>query len=206
MSFEKLLEDLEVMTKSLGEDDGAKDDENIQAAADEAGHDDEEADEAGEHAEPDGDEDENGEEPMGKSFAFTLENGEVIEAMDGTELVKSLMDRVNGQEAVMAKALGQTLDLVKAQGDMIKSLQGQVKKLAGEGRGRKAVLSVAEKVPAGQTMAKSEQPGMTLQEFFAKADAAFASGRITGHELTAIDVCRRSGAAIDQGIIAKVIG
>lgn len=202
MSFEKLLEDLETMAKSLGEDDGAKDDENIQAAADDADH----ADEAGEHAEPDGDEDDNGEEPMGKSFAFTLEDGTVVEAQDGTELVKALFDRVESTETTMAKALGAAVDMLGKQGEMIKSLQAEVKKLAGEGRGRKAVLSVAEKVPAGQTMAKSEPQGVSAQEFFAKAEQAFAAGRISGQELTVIDVSRRSGMAIDQGLVAKVVG
>lgn len=208
MSFDKLLEELGVMAKSLGNDDGAKDDDNIQAAADEAGtaNQDAAADAASDHVEPDGDEDEAGDEPMGKSFAFTLENGEVIEALDGTELVKSLMDRVNTNESQMTKALGAAIALIGQQGAMIKSLQGEMKKLAGEGRGRKAVVSVAEKVPAGQTMTKSEQPGMTPQEFFAKANAAFSAGRLSGQELTVIDVCMRSGQSIDQGLVAKVVG
>ena len=76
MSFEKLLEELDVMAKSF--DDAAKDDEKIKAAAAEG---DAQADAEGDHAEPDGDEDEEGNEPMGKSFAFTLENGEQIEAL-----------------------------------------------------------------------------------------------------------------------------
>ena len=205
MSFEKLLEELDVMAKAMSEEENKQDDENIQAAAEE-GHADEEADEAGDHEEPDGDEDENGEEPMGKSFAFTLEDGTVVEAMDGTELVKSMMTRFESTESAMTKALGAAVDLIGKQGDMIKSLQADMKKLAGEGRGRKAVVSVAEKVPAGQTMAKSEPSGLTVQEFFAKAEAAFSAGRISGQELTAIDVARRSGMAIDQGLVAKVVG
>lgn len=208
MSFEKLLEELDVMAKSF--DDAAKDDEKIKAAAAEG-----DADADGEHAEPDGDEDEEGNEPgqpMGKSFAFMLENGEQIEAMDGTELVKSLMDRVDATEGVMAKALGQAIGLIGKQGDrlneqseLIKSLRADVTKLSGEGRGRKAVLSVAEKTAPGEQLAKSES-AMTKQEFFAKANAAFDTGRITGKELTVIDVSLRSGSEIDQGLVSKVVG
>lgn len=202
MSFEKLLEELEVMAKSIGEDDG-DDDEAIQAAAEDG--------KEGEHAEPDGDEDGevegdgDGDEPMGKSFAFTLEDGTVVEAQDGTELVKSLMARIDTTESTIAKALGSAVELIGKQGDMIKSLQAEMKKMAGEGRGRKTVVSVAEKVPTGQTMAKSE-PGMTVRQFFAKANAAFGAGKITGQELTAIDVSIRSGMEIDQGLVAKVFG
>jgi len=200
MSFEKLLEELDVMAKAMGDEDDNQDDDNIQAAADAA------ADAAGDHAEPDGDEDEDGNEPMGKSFAFTLEDGQVVEAIDGTELVKSLIGRMDSTDTMMTKALTQTLELVKSQGEMIKSLRGEIKKLAGEGRGRKAVVTVAEKVPAGQQMTTSEQPGLTTQEFFAKANAAFGAGRITGQELTVIDVSLRSGMAVDQGLVAKVVG
>lgn len=204
MSFEKLLEELDVMAKAMSDDEKkTQDDAAIQAAAAESN-----ADEAGAHAEPDGDENEEGKEPevMGKSFAFTLENGEVIEAMDGTELVKSLMARVETTEGVMAKALGQAVDLISKQGEMLKSLRSDMNKLAGEGRGRKAVVSVAEKTTSAETMAKSETPGLTKQEFFAKANAAFDTGRITGKELTVIDVSLRSGSEIDQGLVAKVVG
>lgn len=212
MSFEKLLEELDVMTKSF--DDSAKDDEKIKAAAAAGGAADEAAADAdGAHTEPDGDEDEEGKEPMGKSFAFTLENGEVIEAQDGTELVKSLMNRVESTEGVIAKALGQAVDLIgkqstrmNEQGELIKALRADVAKLSSQGAGRKAVLSVAEEQAPGETLAKSEGAGMTKQEFFAKANSAFDAGRISGKELTVIDVSLRSGSEIDQGLMSKVVG
>ena len=206
MSFEKLLEELDVMAKAMGDEDDNQDDENIQAAAGNGGNADAGDDAAGNHAEPDGDENEDGMEPMGKSFAFTLDDGQVVEAIDGTELVKSLIGRMDSTDTMMTKALTQTLDLVKSQGEMIKALRGEIKKLAGEGRGRKAVVTVAEKVPAGQQMTTSEQPSLTPQEFFAKANDAFGTGRITGQELTVIDVSLRSGMAVDQGLVAKVVG
>jgi hypothetical protein len=208
MSFEKLLEELDTMAKAFG-DEAAKDDEKIKAAAADGNvdaDDDGEDDVTGEKkGAADGDKDD---EPMGKSFAFTLENGEVIEAMDGTEMVKSLMARVESTEGVMAKALSQAVELIGKQGEMIKSLRADVAKIASSGSGRKAVLSVAEKTTAGaapEQLAKSAT-GLTKQEFFAKANAAFDTGRITGKELTVIDVSLRSGSEIDQGLVAKVVG
>lgn len=208
MSFEKLLEELDVMAKAIGADEEKKDDQAIQAAAAEGAeggevHPEPDADNAG--GQSDDDED-NKDEPMGKSFAFTLDDGSVVEALDGTAMVKALMDRVENTEGVVAKALGQAIDLIGKQGEMIKSMQGDIKKLSGEGRGRKAVLSVAEKSTPGEAMVKSEQPGLSKQEFFAKANAAFDSGRITGKELTVIDVSLRSGSEIDQGLVSKVVG
>lgn len=209
MSFEKLLEELDTMAKSLSADEG-QDDERIQAAADgDADADgDGENDVTGEHTEPDGDEnggagDGDGDEQMGKSFAFTLEDGTVIEAQDGTELVKSLMVRVDNTEAVMSKALGQAIDLIGKQGDMLKSLQAEVKRLAGEGRGRKAVVSVAEKAPVG-TMAKSEQTGMSGQEFMAKALAAQSAGRLTGLDIARAESALNRGIPVPQDIVARV--
>ena len=215
MSFDKLLQELDVMAKSF--DDSAKDDEKIKAAAaeSEGGEDDDEDD----HPEPDADNaggpsdgDADNKPPMAKSFAFTLENGEVIEAQDGTELVKSLMERVENTEGVIAKALGQAVDLIGKQGarmneqaDLIKSLRADVTKLSSQGAGRKAVLSVAEK-QTDATLAKSATSGMTKQEFFAKANSAFDAGRISGKELTVIDVSLRSGSEIDQGLMSKVVG
>ena len=216
--FDKLLGELgeiaaeqDALTKALPTD-GDQDDKNIQAAAGEGdGEGDDDGDENGGGA-GDGDGDEGG-EPMGKSFALTLEDGTVIQAQDGTELVKSLMEQVGAlkassaeAESKMAKALEQTLGVVKSQGELIKSLTEKYAKLAGEGRGRKAVLSVTEKpAPAGgDALAKSDQ-GMTGEEFMAKASAAFDSKKISGVELTAIDVALRSKTQLDPALIRKVL-
>lgn len=150
-----------------------------------------------------------GKEPMTKSLQVTLADGSVVEAEDGTELVKSLMDQVSGLEGVMAKALGQAVGLIKKQGeqlaatgDLVKSLQSKVAELSGEGRGRKTMLSIVEKP---NQLAKSEPQGMTPQDFMVKANTAFSGGKITGQELTVIDVSIRQGQAIDTGLVSKVM-
>lgn len=218
MSFDKLLAELdglvtdqETMRKALPAGDG-EDDKNIQAAAAEGGDmDDVNVD--GKAPTGDDDDDEDGGEPMGKSLGtVTLESGEQVEAVDGTELVKSLMDQVGklgeqqtASEQALTKAVETCVTLIKSNNDMVKSLQEEIVKLRGEGRGRKTVLNVSEKPAAGTQLAKSEPTGMTGAEFLAKSHAAFDARKITGTELTTIDVALRSGAPVDPKVIQKVL-
>lgn len=207
--FEKLMSELgqlgsaqEEMTKALPADDG-KDEEKIQAAAGEGGLGDGDADDKGGKADGDADDKD---EPMAKSFKFTLEDGTEVEAQDGTELVKSLHARMDANEGNMFKALETAVNLIKGQGDLIKSMQDQIKKLSGEGRGRKAVVSVVEKTSATETMAKSiQQPeGMTSDVFFAKAFTAQREGRISGTEIAMAEACLNRGEAIPASIVQRV--
>lgn len=207
--FDELLAQLQqaeteqtTLAKALPAEDG-KDDKQIQAAAAE-GDTDADNENPEDHEEPDGDDGDG--KPMAKSVTATVD-GEEVEAIDATDLLKSLDARIGAQEEVLAKALASTLNTVKAQGDMIKSLQGQVAKLAGQGAGRKTVLTVVEKPAAGeQTMAKSQQDGMTPAEFMAKATAAFSAGKLTGKELTTIDVAMRNGQIGSFGeLVAKAL-
>lgn len=210
MSFDKLLEELDVLAKSYGDDDS--DDTKIQAAAD-AGNtdsDDDGVDDQDEHNEPDGDEngvdnDNDGDGVMGKSFAFTLDDGTEMEAIDGTELVKSLMNRIETNESSIHKALGSAVELISKQGAMIKSLQAEVKALAGGGRGRKAVVSIVEKPAAGDlTKSQSTEPTMTGTEFMAKALAAQAAGRLTGIDVARAESYLNKGMAVPADIMARV--
>lgn len=209
MSFEKLMAELsslsadqETMAKALPADDG-KDEEKIQAAAGEGGSDGD-ADDMG--GKPDGDEDDGGDKPMAKSFKFTLEDGTEVDAQDGTELVKSLQDRIAATEVTMAKALGSAVELIKGQASMIKSLSDSVKKLGGEGRGRKAVVSVVEKpAPGASPMAKSEPAGVSHEVFFAKAMAAQKEGRLSGMDIAMAESCLNRGEVIPQSIVARVM-
>ena len=200
-AFAALLGELDTMTKALPAAEVA-DDKKIAAAAGADGDD--------ENKEGEGDKPAEG-APMAKSFQVTLADGTVVDAEDGTELVKSLLTRVDNTEETIAKALGGTIDLVKAlTGQMnsttalVKSLQTQVAELSGQGRGRKTMVSVHEKL-ATTDLTKSEQPGIKPEEFMAKSHAAFAAHKISGHELTMIDVSMRTGNAVDQSLVAKVL-
>jgi hypothetical protein len=214
--FEQLLGELqadnEAMAKALPADDG-KDDKKIQAAAGEGGGDGGAGAAAG-AANPDDDDDDDDDAgtPMGKSLTLTDADGNPVDAIDGTELVKSLMEEVGAlkgqvgtQETTMAKALESTLGVVKSQGALIKSLIARVDALSGQGRGRKTVLAVTEKVVATGLAKSQPEEGLTPQEFLAKSEAAFNAGRITGLEFTTVDVSLRSNVAIDQSLISKVL-
>lgn len=206
MSFDKLMAELQqaatdqdTLAKALPTDDG-KDDEAIQAAAGEG----DEAGKSGDAADAD-DKSGGDDKPMAKSFEVTLADGTKVQAEDGTELVKSLTARLDKSEADMAKVAGAVVALVKGQAALIKSLGDQVTKLSNAGRGRKTVVTVTEKKDGGEPLAKSDGAGMTVETFLAKSQSAFDAKKITGVELTTIDVAARMGVPVDPGLISKVL-
>jgi len=210
--FEKLMGELQTLTteqtelaKALPADNG-EDEKKIQAAAEEGG--------AGEGGDGKGEKPADGADgdgdPMAKSFELTLDDGTKVQAFDGSEMLKSLSERVEGLDSNLAKALGQTVELIKGQGELIKSLTERVAKLSGEGRGRKAVLSVVEKPAATantDTMAKSigAADGVTPEVFFAKALNAQKEGRISGIDIAMAETCLNKGQAIPPSIVARVM-
>lgn len=212
--FEGLLEELDVLQKSMQADQDDADDAKIQTAG--------KADED-ENAEgiQDGGGDENAEgegdpisaeddEVMGKSFTVTMADGTEVEALDGTELVKSFMARMQGTETEMSKALKVAVSTMQDMGQMLKSqaqkihgLQETVNRLANEGRGRKAVVHIHDK---GQTLSKShEQDGLKPAEFMGKALSAQKAGRITGHEVALAESCLNRGQQVPEHIVKKVV-
>lgn len=145
--------------------------------------------------------------PFGKSMTATTESGEQVEAIDATELVKSLVARQDATDANLNKALETVLGVVQKQGELIKSMGAEMAKLASTGRGRKAVLAITEK-PSTDTLAKGgqgEPEQLTYDTLMTKANAAFDAGKITGRELTGIDVARRSGVMPDTDVLKKFI-
>lgn len=206
--FEKLMAEIqglsadqETMAKALPADDG-KDEEKIQAAAGEGGSDTSVEDPADNAVDPADD------KPMAKSFTLTLEDGTVVEAQDGAAMVKALSDRLDvvvTEKAELAKALEATVDMTKGFMPLIKSMQDQIAKLSGEGRGRKAVVSVTEKPAPGAVMAKSEPVGVSHNEFFAKALAAQKEGRLSGVDIATAEASLNRGEPIPQSIVARVM-
>ena len=209
MSYEKLLDDLETLQKSYAAEE---DDKKIQAAAAEAKgeEDEEELDENGKPivkpaAKKEGEED----APMAKSFIVTTADGEKHEAVDGTELIKSLNDKVEAlqkgaesEKTDLTKSLTILADVIKSQGALIKSLNDKVEIISNQGAGRK---SVTTPTPAMIKSLQSDQP-LSGQEFMLKANAAFDAGRITGKDLTVSDVALRMGSTLDQNLVNKILG
>lgn len=187
--FAALLAELEPLAKAMpkadcddkkaGEGDAADDkagDDKIAAAA---------ADGAAE-----GDD---GEEPFGKSFKVTLDDGTEVDAFDGTAMMKALHGQIEILQADrdgMFKALTAATEAVKfareaigEQGALIKSLQGEVAALRNTGSGRRSVVSVLEKpnttVPAGKP------DPLTPATYMAKALSLQGQGK-----LSAVDIAR----------------
>lgn len=223
MSFQALLADLEALstgsanegdedvTKSMAADgddaeggEGDGDDAKIEAAAadGEAAGDDADGEAAG---------DDEG-EPLGKSMTIVNENGEEEEAIDATDLLKSLVDKVDGLEGETGKALGILTDLVKSQATQIGALTGQVQKLQAAGRGRRAVVSVADKPELTKSLGadggegEDKPEGIPANEFMAKAMEACTAGKITGLDVARCESYLNRGLDVPATIKAKVLG
>jgi len=215
MSFEKLLADLDALHDLQKSDpaadlgtDGNDDDAGIAAAAadgddDRSGEGDGEGDAGNGEGEGEG-EGEGDKGSMAKSFSFTLENGEEIDAIDGTELVKSLIDRLDASESQTQKAMGSMLDLMKSMSAEIKAQRSEIARIGAAGRGRKTVVSVAEK-PQATTLAKSEPAGLSGQEFMAKALDAQKVGKITGLDVARAEASLLKGLPVNPSIVSRVL-
>lgn len=224
--FENLLADLEgmaaeheVMAKALPAED-SKDNKKVQAAAAESGGQDEEDIDADGDNEDYEDEDEQAEEdeeagkgkkkpmPFAKSFNVTLESGEVAEAVDATDLLKALNDRVETLESgnePLAKSLTAAVSLIKAQGTLLKSLTERVAKFSSEGKGRKTMLAVNDRpAPGEQTMAKSQPAAMNGHEVLAKALSAQRAGKLTGFDVSCAEAAVNSGSPVPANVLAAI--
>lgn len=143
----------------------------------------------------------NGEAPLVKSFQFTLEDGTVVEAADGADLVKSLIGQQKATEGEMLKAMTAMVGMVKGQGELIKSLQAQVAELGGQGRGRRAVVNAGE-VPPTQTQtpaAPADGPAL-----LAKCLDAQKAGRLSANDVAVADSYIGSGMDLPAHIKARL--
>lgn len=230
MSFEALLSDLETFQKALpphqepdadqkgGPSDGDADnkpapkakadpgDKKIAAAADSDLDSDGTPDGEDDLPEdPEDDEDDEGDETFGKAFKVTTSTGDVVEAYDGTAMMKAFEQRLAALEqdheasVVKLEKAEQTLaDLLKAetvigkQSEMIKALHGQLASLQESGRGRKSALTVHDRPSAIPTAPDKPAPGTIL----AKAMSAQQTGKITGTDVARIESYLSRGLAV----------
>lgn len=130
-----------------------------------------------------------------------------VSMIPGEDLMKSmdaLGSRVGEAEGVLAKGLTAAIDLIRGQGEMIKSMQSQIHQLSSQGAGRKTMLAINERQPTGEPLVKSEGQ-YTVGEVMAKANQAFDAKKITGLELTSLDVSLRSGQPPSKDTLAKIL-
>lgn len=223
-AFAKLLLELDEMAKALPKDgDDKAGDKKIAAAAAEGGAAD--ADKGkGKDADADADADVGAEDDadedaeMSKSFKIPVVDAEgkavldtdgkpkMVDAVDGTQMMKALMARVEAGETDLAKALGTAVSLLKAQAKQIETLTSDLKRVADTGRGRKTVLAIHDKVASGDDLNKAEaKDGIPAAEFMAKAMTAQAAGKLTGLEVARAESAINRGLQVPADIISKVL-
>lgn len=240
MSFEKLLEQMDVLAKSQPTPPASiEDGKKIQSAAADGENNDTQtnadttnggdglaADGITTIGDGKGDKGKDGEKPLTKSFSMTLADGTVVEAFDGTEMIKSLTERLEataGELAAEKTANAETqtkvmksfesaiaimskqAEALKAQELMIKSLTDKVGALANAGRGQRSVISVVDK--NADQLAKSlagKTGAMTGNEILAKSMVALKAGRITGLDATRIETHINMGVAVPADLLATI--
>ena len=200
-SFDELLKSLQqvadgaaTLAKAAPADG---DDEAVAAAAKDSGV-------TAPEGNPEDDENEGEGQEFGKSLGADASGAEMI---DATELVKSMLTRQDATDGVLAKAMTSMVGAMSKQNELIKSLQSEVRALAGQGRGRKTMVTIADKPGVADVLTKSEaaeEGKITTGELLAKSHAAHAAKKISGVELNTIDVCLRNNWPIDAGILQKV--
>lgn len=231
--FEKLAEELELLAKAKGEtadtvaasaEEAGIDPEDYAEAP--VGADGGEGGDGGEDAGADVDADGGGadgedagadsedDEVLGKSFEIETADGGRARAYDATALIKSLNERLveveaeRAEEAERREHLGKSLELMtsllKSQGEQINALSSQIESLRGEGRGRKAVLTVTEKPEPA--MAKSQPEGIPASEFMAKALDAQRGGRISSRDVSIAEASLNRGVQVPEHIVRRVMG
>lgn len=160
-----------------------------------------------------------GEENLfGKSFLVTDESGEEHEAIDGTELIKSMALQLKKQETEFAekteslmKSIGgfeavaeKLVDALSTQETLLKALDEKVETIQGRGRGVKSTLTLVDKPDAVQ-LKKSEPEGMSPDEFMAKAMIAQKEGRIGSHQISIAETSLNNGVPVPQSIVRQVL-
>ena len=212
--FDALLDELnqlaaEPLAKANPDADDKQDDADIKAAADGDADDDGEADgddATDDHDEPDGD------EPLGKSFTVTLEDGTQVEAYDGQSAFQALQDlmadlRTETGQALsqIAQALGQSTSLIKSLRADNQALKSQLTAIGQQGRGRKSSLIVHDKAVGGGA-ADEQVTAPAPRDIMAKALDAQRAGRISGIDVARIDAYIGRGAPVPEPLLAQIGG
>lgn len=189
-------------------------DANIQAAGATGGDSGDGGEGAASNADADGGDGEgDGEEgDLAKSFEVTLEGGKKFQAIDASDLLKSLNARIEDIEKGTGEALGAVTLLIKSLVAQNAQLTEAIQKMGTTGAGRKAVVTLVGKTtPAeGGTLAKGAhgqggEQTMKPQEFLLKSENAFEAGAITGRELSLIETHINRAEAIPAPLIQKVV-
>lgn len=195
--FNELLKSLEAAAdeQEKGAAESGKDDATIEAAAADSGV-------TADDGNPEGDADGEGKGEMTKSM--TAADGTQVEVIDATEMLKSLEAGQAELGDVLAKSMGAMTKALNAQGVVIKSLQAEIATLKGQGRGRKTVITVAEKPDMTKSLGADKPQGLKPNEVMAKCLAAQKSGAMTGLDVARAEIAINNGVPVPADVLARI--
>lgn len=201
--FDVLLKSLQAATEQKDddndEDNKLEDDNMITQAAEEGEEPSDELD--------DEDEDETKgkkkSKPMAKSMVVQGDNGEMVEAIDATDLLKSMIGRQDTQEFALTEALKTVVALTQKQGQMLKSLSAKVDALGAQGAGRKSVMGVSDGMAKSMSAAGRPQ-AMKPDEVMVKCLSAQKLGKITGLDVARAEASFNAGVAVPADILQRL--
>lgn len=231
MSYAALLDELESLQKAMGDDDAdekvaaAAEGDDIDNDEEGVGSDEDQSlerdggpqndggdtdDDTPPVSDEDEDEDDEGEddESMVKSFNVQVD-GKEVRAVDGTEMVKALQKQVTQiqkdratESEQLVKSFEKATEMLKSQSESIKSLEKQIERLSGDGRGRRSVTS-----PNADALKKSLDFGaepVTGEALLAKCETAFRDGNISAMDIAVAEASINRGMALPANIANQI--
>lgn len=117
------------------------------------------------------------------SFVITDADGNLVKAIDGTLVLKSLDARTRQHERKMKRAVRQVFDIIKAQAEQIAELTGNQTQRTATPRGT-----------------------MSADDFFAKALQAQAEGRIAALDVSRAEAFLGAGQPVPSELVRQVLG
>ena len=205
--FDSLIAELDTLAKSQPTMDDVQ---KIQNAAGEAGDNDDDPDNDGDaNRDNDGDGDGESGKPMAKSFRVMGAAGEEIEAFDGGELIKSLIEQQAQQGEQMTKAMQGVVGHLGRQDALLKSLIEQVAVLSAQGRGRKSSVTVHDRAAADPLAKGGQQQAqpLTCDQVLAKASALYQQGKggFTSLDIAGLEARRNRGEPAPASMVERVL-
>jgi len=206
MSFKKLVEEMNTMSKSLpAAEEDIKDDKD--ASVDDLPAGDEVTDkEIVANADDNEDDDD-----FSKSLTVTTENGEQVQAFDGEQLIKSFNGKIKKQatdvEQVLTAQNGMIkslTDIVTSQSKMLKSMNINMQALGNSGKGRKTVINVQEKPDLNKSL-DAEDETIQPQVFHQMLSKALKGGAINPDEAVRAETQINSGQNPHPDVVSKVM-
>jgi len=213
-NFATLLDELahqeQILAKAVKGDDD--DDKNIASMADGDADDDGASDaEDDETYDDDDDLPEKRGKQMAKSFSIVTDDGREFEAFDGTEMVKALQSEVTALQRGSTEVMGEAVNLIKSFGAALReqrreitALKKSIHELSASGTGRRSATRVTVTDRGTEPTGIDQNPEEIKASVMAKAMSAFDAKKISGLELTTIEVSLRKGQIPDQSILAKI--